>query len=1520
MDARVGWGGFGGRLARAKSGGVEAIFDAAYYLRQYPDVAVAGADPLPHFLSTGWAEGRNPCALFDTELYLERSPDVAQEGLNPLVHYVKSGALEGRQVSLLFDANWYLAKNPDIAEAARANPLGHYLTRGAAEGREANPLFDQAWYLKRYPDALTESPCALAHYAERGLRDRLSPHPLFDGAFYLDRYPDVARAGMNPLAHFLLRGHEEVRDPHALFDSAWYLKQYPDIAAARVNPLLHYLCEGAKEGRNPSAFFNTGSYLREHPDVAEAGTNALVHYSKRARLRRAPVGLGAYEDEPSSNAGSVVVLREDGAATKCKFRGRLAVHVHLFHADLAETLRLNLDSIPCKYDLFISISDPSIASSVRKSFGRLECVQKLDIEVAPNIGRDVAPMLVTFAARLSSYELLLHVHSKKSEHTASKRDWAAQLMRHLLASRAHTARLLNLFVDDKHLGLAFPVYHGSVAGEIEWGANFTRAQQIIEQLGQPLKEDDLAAFPAGSFFAARVEALRPLFDMGLSFADFDEEKGQIDGTLAHAIERLWPIIVRRRGFKSVQLRAEAVQPKLRRSPQLATRSPPPPGRIVPPGTAGANDFNYSALRQEVLESGLWDERWYLSRYYEQYLECKRRRPPGETFFPLDYYLQEGWRLGHDPSDLLPVTIDQAEVGCSKVEHFLNRLRFDGYQFDKNVWVPSGERVRDYLEQKGRRTSKKVIYTCIVQDYDVLMQPHCISDDWDYVCFTDHPSSLSQSAAGVWEVRPLPRVLPSSVRTNRWHKMHPHLLFQDYDESIYVDGNVNILSRYIFDQIAKRDAPILLPQHFVRTCTYQEIEVLLQRDVTSNQDKALLLSQQRFLEQDGFPRDFGLSENNLIYRRHHEDRIMELMLDWWEMYEAYASRDQASLAYVFWKNGLSLRGHTFPNCRVNYRDFWVMKHKPDLQECLARPPAMAPTTTLPSLAPAFTHNNIAAVFSTNEQFIPYLGVAIFSLIENASDEYNYDIIILAKSLPDTAVANILALANGRSNVSIRVHDTTALFDTLPKDVLHVEGYVPIETYNKCFITEILSAEYDRCLYLDSDILILHDIQELHDLDLQGHSIGASVNAANVNAAFCEKIIKGRKFDDYLTNDLGVLDHDKYFQAGVVVLDMKNLRTMNLRSRTLETLKRVKQPIFFDQCIFNGMFYGDVCFFSTGWNHVWYLQQYSYLRGSVKDEVFFDYARGRVDPKIVHYAGKDKPQSKLGWALSDLFWKYAYASPFIDDIRRDILAQGNEVAHAMTNGPAGEWYKVKPRLLVHVHLFYRDQLDVMMRALKNISQCDCDLFVTMIERDQGAERRILEQWKDARILVLPNVGYDVYPFLHILKLVRLSEYDFVLKIHTKNARRSGQDEVYGIHVPGHQWRDELINAIVGSKEIFEANLARLLEDANIGCIGAGKFIFSTLENSEERNYRLEEWRRKCGVEGGTHYVGGSMFFARAYPFERLTGLNMQPKDFASPHMGTKDHKNTAHIFERLFGIVVESEGFEIRAAQSPAECIG
>ncbi len=131
------------------------LFDPAWYLETYPDVAARQADPLRHYVRHGAREGRDPNRFFSSSWYLTNYPDVARSGLNPLVHYIVHGAGEGRRPGPLFDTRWYLDANPDVA-AADINPLLHFLRHGAREGRRPNAKVDSdAWF---GPSAQIESP------------------------------------------------------------------------------------------------------------------------------------------------------------------------------------------------------------------------------------------------------------------------------------------------------------------------------------------------------------------------------------------------------------------------------------------------------------------------------------------------------------------------------------------------------------------------------------------------------------------------------------------------------------------------------------------------------------------------------------------------------------------------------------------------------------------------------------------------------------------------------------------------------------------------------------------------------------------------------------------------------------------------------------------------------------------------------------------------------------------------------------------------------------------------------------------------------------------------------------------------------------------------------------------------------------------------------------------------------------------------------------------------------------------
>ena len=186
--------------------GSKTLFDAEYYA-----ASGTGSGALPHFLVTGGYAERKPHPLFDTAFYLRKYPDVAAAGVNPLCHYLKYGRKEFRQAHPLFDPVFYLERNPDVREAG-LDPLQHYLRNGEAEGRKPHHLFEPNYYSAACRSANRDlSGCLLAHFAESG-PEAANPHPLFDCRAYVDAHPVVVDRGLNPLVHYLESADTEATD------------------------------------------------------------------------------------------------------------------------------------------------------------------------------------------------------------------------------------------------------------------------------------------------------------------------------------------------------------------------------------------------------------------------------------------------------------------------------------------------------------------------------------------------------------------------------------------------------------------------------------------------------------------------------------------------------------------------------------------------------------------------------------------------------------------------------------------------------------------------------------------------------------------------------------------------------------------------------------------------------------------------------------------------------------------------------------------------------------------------------------------------------------------------------------------------------------------------------------------------------------------------------------------------------------------------------------------------------------
>lgn len=229
----------------------------------------------------------------------------------------------------------------------------------------------------------------------------------------------------------------------------------------------------------------------------------------------------------------------------------LCVVLHAFYPELLDEFLLPLCSMGVPHRLVLSTVD-SCEKAVRARIASLGMTA--EIHVFENRGRDVLPFL-QLASRLldEDEELVLKLHTKRSLHRGDGELWRRDLLAKLLAPDS-CGRILQAFQAQPDLGMVVPDGH-LLSLRAYWGANASNVQALCRRMGLGEIDVGAGAFPAGSMFYARLEALRPLLDTPLEILEFEPETGQRDGTLAHGIERVLGECVQAAGMRVTTDRA-----------------------------------------------------------------------------------------------------------------------------------------------------------------------------------------------------------------------------------------------------------------------------------------------------------------------------------------------------------------------------------------------------------------------------------------------------------------------------------------------------------------------------------------------------------------------------------------------------------------------------------------------------------------------------------------------------------------------------------------------------------------------------------------------------------------------------------------------------------------------------------------------------------------------------------------------------------------------------------------------------
>lgn len=280
--------------------------------------------------------------------------------------------------------------------------------------------------------------------------------------------------------------------------------------------------------------------------------------------------------------------------------------------------------------------------------------------------------------------------------------------------------------------------------------------------------------------------------------------------------------------------------------------------------------------------------------------------------------------------------------------------------------------------------------------------------------------------------------------------------------------------------------------------------------------------------------------------------------------------------------------------------------------------------------------IPVFFACDERFIVYTCVTLKSLIANASKDYRYHVHILCTDISEAQRQKLYRLAT--EQVEVFFDDVSEELTHL-KNGLHTRDDYSVTTYFRLFIPDKFP-QYDKVLYLDSDIIVLKDVSELYFTELGECCVGAVRDAVMMQTEI---------FGAYVEKVLGI-DRNHYFNAGVLLLDCADFRKRKMMDRFVELLNAYTFVVAQDQDYLNVLYRDRVRWLEPRWNA-------ETCRKLLCEE---------KDIAIIHYNLSGKPWHYREACLAEHFWQYARGTEDYEllmyrlehyseeDRRRDILA--------------------------------------------------------------------------------------------------------------------------------------------------------------------------------------------------------------------------------------------------------------------------
>lgn len=266
-------------------------------------------------------------------------------------------------------------------------------------------------------------------------------------------------------------------------------------------------------------------------------------------------------------------------------------------------------------------------------------------------------------------------------------------------------------------------------------------------------------------------------------------------------------------------------------------------------------------------------------------------------------------------------------------------------------------------------------------------------------------------------------------------------------------------------------------------------------------------------------------------------------------------------------------------------------------------------------------NISIFFSVDDNYAPYLSVALSSIIRNASKEYTYKAVVMYKELGEHHRQKLAALASDGFEIQFVSMDnrlegiTDRMSNRLRAD------YFTLTIYFRLFIP-VMFPEYDKAIYLDSDIVVPGDISELYRTELSGNLIAAAPDHSVVDVPPLAR---------YIECAVGI-DKHYYINSGVLLMNLKRMREVRLDRRFMELLNTYHfDCIAPDQDYLNVLCKDKIVFLPAFWDA---------MPTEGKEPI--------KEPKLIHYNLFAKPWCYDNVQYEEYFWQYAKHSGYLDEI--------------------------------------------------------------------------------------------------------------------------------------------------------------------------------------------------------------------------------------------------------------------------------